>query len=216
MKTLKKILFFFLGWFCSTIVLLLSEDIFPKGPDGKVGTFGALVIVFLPVIIGVLFVIRVYPNIEKSKSQQAPSANRITKLKLQLVSGLDLPSGSICSASLSNDLIEFSASGQTFSLPTDKLIDVSVMTPQEIQTQYVSSVGGAVAGAIFLGPLGAALGGAAKKKTMKNKKRFLVITYFSSETKYIVFDVTVRPQDGKTVESRYKSLKKADKIMVDL
>lgn len=53
---------------------------------------------------------------------------------------------------------------KSFSLPVEKLIDVSVMTNREIQKQYVSSVGGAVAGAMLFGSVGAILGGSAVSK----------------------------------------------------
>lgn len=42
-----------------------------------------------------------------------------------------------------------------------------IKTDKEIQQQYVSSVGGAVGGAVLFGPLGAITGGRAKKKTVK-------------------------------------------------
>lgn len=138
--------------------------------------------------------------------------------KLQLVGGLiDLPEGTICKVVYNTDKIVFTASGQEFTLNASKMIDVSVMTPKEIQTQYVSSVGGAVAGAVLLGPLGAIIGGTASKKQFTTKRKYLIFTYLSDgETKYIVFDVTTRPADGNRIKSTYRFLKKSPKIQVDL
>lgn len=65
-----------------------------------------------------------------------------------------------------------------------------IKTDTEIQQQYISSVGGAVGGAVLFGPLGAMIGGRAKKKTIKNEvHRYLIITYQSPEIKYIGFEI---------------------------
>ena len=101
-------------------------------------------------------------------------------------------------------------------METSKLLDVSVMTQTEIQKQYVSSVGGAVAGAVLLGPIGAIIGGRATKKTVNNTSKYLVITYISDEeTKYIVFDTT-NSFVGNGIKNKYKYLKKNENIRVEL
>lgn len=140
------------------------------------------------------------------------------RCKLQLVAGLlDLPQGSICKATYNPNRIVFSASGQEFTLEASKMLDVSVMNPVEIQKQYVSSIGGAVAGAMLLGPLGAVLGGSASKKTVRNKSKYLIFTYLSGqETKYIIFDVTSNPSAGSSIKSTYRYLKKNEKLKVEL
>ena len=143
--------------------------------------------------------------------------------KLQLVSGLmDLPQGSICKVRYNSYRITFFASGQEFSLDSEKMLDVSVMTPAEIQKQYVSSLGGAVAGSLLmgafgLGPLGAIIGGSASQKTIRLKRKYLVITYVShEETRYIVFDVTTNPAIGNRIRNTYRYLKKAEAVKVEL
>lgn len=155
---------------------------------------------------------------EKTAGNSIPSFSIDWRAKLQLVGGLEgLPQGSICKARYNRERIIFSASGQEFTLDASKMIDVSVMTPKEIQTQYVSSIGGAVAGALLLGPLGAIIGGSASKKKITNKKKYLIFTYISGdETKYIVFDVTTRPADGSNIKATYQFLKRNKKIKVDL
>lgn len=137
--------------------------------------------------------------------------------QLKLVGGLgDLPAGTSCKTLCNSARMKFSASGQDFVLETSKLLDVSVMTQTEIQKQYVSSVGGAVAGAVLLGPIGAIIGGRATKKTINNTSKYLVIAYISDEeTKYIVFDTTSN-FFGNSIKNKYKYLKKSENIRVEL
>lgn len=138
--------------------------------------------------------------------------------KLQLVGGLsNIPEGSICKVTYNPNRITFLVSGQEFTLESSKMLDVSVMTPTEIQKQYVSSIGGAVAGTVLFGPLGAIIGGSASKKTIKSKRRYLIFTYISDEeTTYIVFDVTSSPSIGNNIKSMYRYLKKNENVKIDL
>ena len=147
----------------------------------------------------------------------------VSRGKLQLVSGLmGLPQGSICKVHYTFDYIRFIASGQEFTLEAGNMLDVSIMTPAEIQKQYVSSIGGAVAGSLVmgafgLGALGAIIGGSASQKTIRMKRKYLVITYLSNgETKYIVFDLTANPQIGYNIRSRFQYLKKKERVRVQL
>lgn len=74
----------------------------------------------------------------------------------------------------------------------------------EISKQYVSSIGGAVGGALLFGPVGAVIGGRAKQKKSKNVTNYLIITYTdNNEIKYLGFEIN-------------KNLKyKADKLVAD-
>ena len=67
--------------------------------------------------------------------------------------------------------------GNTFNVALNKLTDVQIKTNAEIQKQYVSSVGGAVGGAVLFGPLGAMVGGRAKQKQIRTLEHYLIITY---------------------------------------
>lgn len=155
---------------------------------------------------------------ERSIEPAKPRRQTGSKGKLRLVGGLfDLPQGTICKVVYNKDRIMFFASGQEFTLQAEKMLDVSVMTTTEIQKQYVSSIGGAVAGAVLLGPLGAIIGGSASKKTIRNKQKYLVIAYVSgADTKYIVFDVTTSPNIGSRLQTMYRYLKKNEKVKIDL
>lgn len=93
----------------------------------------------------------------------------------------------MCKLTCLRSRIIMQANGQEFNLQTDKLIDVSIMTNTEIQKQYVSSAGGAVAGAMLLGPIGAILGGSASKRSIKTNTKYLIFTYLADvQTKYIL------------------------------
>lgn len=212
MKTVKRVLLFFVIFFVSfLLVLILGVAVTPEDQENMPVWVG-IALVVVPISLGILIVNKAVPvSVEEKVKRETVNC------KLQLVGGLDLAAGSICSAMCSPEFISFSASGQTFSLSPSKLIDVSVMTPQEIQTQYVSSVGGAIAGGILLGPIGAALGGSAQKKKTKIVRQYLIFAYQAdSEVKYIVFDATSAPQNGKKISKIYAYLKKNENKQVSL
>lgn len=212
MKTVKRVLLFFVIFFVSfLLVLILGVAVTPEDQENMPVWVG-IALVVVPISLGILIVNKAVPvSAEEKVKRETVNCN------LQLVGGLDLAAGSICSAVCSPESISFSASGQTFTLSPEKLIDVSVMTPQEIQTQYVSSVGGAIAGGILLGPIGAALGGSAQKKKTKIIRQYLIFAYQAdTEVKYIVFDVTSAPQNGKKISKIYAYLKKNENKQVSL
>lgn len=212
MKTVKRVLLFFVIFFVSfLLVLILGVAVTPEDQENMPVWVG-IALVVVPISLGILIVNKAVPVSAEEKAKR-----ETVNCNLQLVGGLDLAAGSICSAVCSPESISFSASGQTFTLSPEKLIDVSVMTPQEIQTQYVSSVGGAIAGGILLGPIGAALGGSAQKKKTKIIRQYLIFAYQAdAEVKYIVFDVTSAPQNGKKISKIYAYLKKNENKRVSL
>jgi len=93
------------------------------------------------------------------------------------ISGLPIAENSDCYLYLYEDNIIMQSSGYKFNLLKSKIKDVSIKTDTEIQKQYVSNVGGAVAGAYLLGPIGAIIGGRAKQKKSKTSTDYLIFTY---------------------------------------
>ena len=137
--------------------------------------------------------------------------------KFQFIGGLDLPQNVMCKLTCLRSRIIMQANGQEFNLQTDKLIDVSIMTNTEIQKQYVSSAGGAVAGAMLLGPIGAILGGSASKRSIKTNTKYLIFTYLADvQTKYILFDVTKKTPQAKRLVKQFSYLKNKDTVKIDL
>lgn len=105
------------------------------------------------------------------------------------VVGLPIAEGVECVINYSAENIEITQGNNTFNLSISKVTDITDTTDVEIQKQYVSSTGGAVGGYMLFGPLGAIVGGRAKKKTSKKVTNYLVITYRDSEEiKYISFE----------------------------
>ena len=91
-----------------------------------------------------------------------------------------------------SDRFEFKSGSIQFNLAKSKIVDIAITTDTDIQKQYVSSIGGAVGGAVLFGPLGAIIGGRAKQKTTRTISYYLIITYKNDtdELKYLGFDVT--------------------------
>ena len=54
---------------------------------------------------------------------------------------------------------------------------MNLSTSTEIESAYISSVGGAVAGAALFGPLGALVGGRTKEKKVKKVEHYMIFTY---------------------------------------
>ena len=93
----------------------------------------------------------------------------------------------------------------------NKILDVNIKSEKEIQTNYTSSIGGAVGGAILFGPLGAMIGGRRKKKVDKICHSYLILTYKNEKENkidYISFDVTNNFNAYKFVDYFSKNCKK--------
>ena len=152
-------------------------------------TFFALAIAFCILMIAIT---------SKNKSRQRKTSNALKsqglKYKLNALHtyGLPIAEGMVCTIHSYNDHIDFLSGTTQIKLDNEKVTDMCIKTETEIQQQYVSSVGGAVGGAVLFGPLGAMIGGRAKKKTSKSVTYYLIITYIKAEKsiEYIGFDVS--------------------------
>jgi len=165
------------------------------------------------------------PPAKSAPPTTATPAKKIEKpiMKGNFISagGLDIPNGVKCLVSFYEHNIQIDALGQEFSLPHAKIKNVSLSTVKEIQKQYVSSIGGALAGGYLLGPLGALIGGAAKQKTIRNNTKFLIFSYIPNEQnpemKYIVFEVPASSERrAKDFADAYKVRNKKSKTHIDL
>ena len=68
------------------------------------------------------------------------------------VSGLDLPEGTRCRLAYEDSCLRVTALDHDFTLAHEKVRTAAILTHKDIRRQYVSSAGGAVAGAMLLGP----------------------------------------------------------------
>lgn len=144
---------------------------------------------------------------QMEKRKQESGATFVTSLKHSI--GLPVPEGTFCKLFLCPDKIEIECNGNKFNLDKSKITGVTMKTDVEIHKQYVSSIGGAVAGAAIFGTLGAMIGGRSKEKKSKIVNTFLIFTYKKDESlEYISFDVTNSISDGGKLVQDFKSLDK--------
>lgn len=148
------------------------------------GEYGLYLLIF---IFAIIFYIVYKPKKEK-KEKIKEVKYKDFHIKLAHLMGLNFPEDTVILITYKKDSFTFSANNIEFSLPIERIKDLSIKTSQEIQQQYVSSVGGAVTGAILFGGLGAIIGGRAKKKNVKKITKCLIITYLKdNKMKYIAF-----------------------------
>jgi ABC-type nickel/cobalt efflux system permease component RcnA len=138
-----------------------------------------------------LFLIFKYPRSSKQcKEVKNKKIDASRKIYGMHQAGLPIAQDSICEITYSGDKFEFKGSGNSFELMFEKITDICIKTDKEIQTQYVSSIGGAVAGAVVFGPLGAIVGGRAKKKNTTKISYYIIYTYMKEqEIAYISFEI---------------------------
>ena len=128
----------------------------------------------------------------KKQLRQEKAQEKLKTCTMKHVNGLPIAEGVDCNITLAPDKFIFSSGNAEFELEKSKITDICIKTDTEIQQQYVSSIGGAVGGAVLFGPLGAIIGGRAKKKTVRNQTcSYLIITYQSPDIKYIGFEIGI-------------------------
>lgn len=126
----------------------------------------------------------------KRVEQLSDCNEKLKTCTMKHIHGLPIAENTNCQITSMDDKFVFSSGAMNFELDKFKITDMCIKTDKEIQQQYVSSVGGAVGGAVLFGPLGAIIGGRVKKKTIKSEiHNYLIITYQSPEIKYIGFEI---------------------------
>lgn len=133
-------------------------------------------------------------QIEKNKiykAEQEKKEYEQTHIKGIHEAGLPLANGIECLIGYEEGKFNFKGSGNSFDLSFEKITDICIKTDTEIQKQYISSIGGAIAGGVVFGALGAIVGGRAKEKKSTTVREYLIFTYLKeNEVNYISFDVT--------------------------
>lgn len=159
-----------------------------------------LIIVLLAVCcIGVLsLILKKTDTKEKQQERVEQAQDEDLTLKAKHVCGLPIAENAVCEINYLKDSIRITQAGNVFNLDLNKVTDISTTTDVEIQKHYVSSVGGAVGGAVMFGALGAMIGGRATEKESKIKTHYLVITYKNDDDiNYISFEHEPSYMTGK-------------------
>lgn len=125
------------------------------------------------------------------KAEQEKKEYEQTHIKGIHEAGLPLANGVECLIVYEDGRFNFKGSGNSFDLLFEKITDICIKTDTEIQKQYISSIGGAIAGGVVFGALGAIVGGRAKEKKSTTVKEYLIFTYLKeNKVNYISFDIT--------------------------
>lgn len=133
------------------------------------------------------------------------------------VNGLPIPENVLCEVFSYPDRIDFKSGTTEIKLPKEKITDISIKTDTEIQQQLVSSAGGAIAGAMFFGSLGAIIGGRVKTKKVKTTTNYLIITYKSeNELKYIGFDIQNNPSSADKLVKEFQKSNSSSGVKIEL
>lgn len=178
-------------------------------------------VAIIPFFIGVALIIGVI-CIANAKKKSTNTKNDEKKEKVLHstflhINGLPIAENVPCDVFSLIDKYEFKANGAAFNLDKRKITDICIKTETEIQQQYVSSVGGAVGGAMLFGPLGAIIGGRAKKKKTKTISQYLIFTYVNeNELKYIGFDVTGQGWNAGKLIDEYRNNCQNKAVSIDL
>jgi len=202
MKILKKIFGIMMAVLCILSVTELANGLEP-GENPYSGIAAA-------VFCGVIAILMFLPK--RNKSNNTLTTESVKTCALTHVYGLPIKENTFCKVTSYDDRFEFTSGTVKFELMKEKITDMRIATETEIEKQYVSSVGGAVGGAVLFGPIGAMIGGRAKKKTVKRETTFyLVITYMTDgEIKYVGFIVSPFGQPMKCAKSFVNEFKNSN------
>ena len=149
-----------------------------------------MIICLIAVAIGVLAAI-ILKVIAKKDYEKTGAVHRG---ELKHATGLPIAEGVNVGIVIYADRVEFTHGANTqITLERSRITDVTINTETEVQTFVNSSIGGAVAGGVLFGPLGAIIGGRAKRKDITTKSHFLIFTYTKNDS----FEIIAFEDDSK-------------------
>lgn len=175
-------------------------------------TSDIIVVTFFSIII--IFSLYMYRKTSKAQKQakeklRSNMTNKGASLSVTLphLIGLNIPENSLTSIYSCPSSYEFESNGVTFTLNKNKVTDISMKTTSEIQKQIVSSIGGAIGGAVLFGPLGAMIGGRAKTKELRTVTTCLIFTYEKNNSiDYIAFNATNNLLNSNKLMNEFKQM----------
>lgn len=175
-----------LGWVAFLFGLFLFVVL---ASTGGIGASPVCSVFIVPgIVLIILYWILSTPQRRVRREMKRKRKDPTYAFRLAHIDGLRLAQGTSCVAHYENGMVEIQGGGARFQLDIAKIMKAEVRTETEIQRAYVSSAGGAVAGAMMFGALGAMIGGRTKEQTSSTSKSFLILTYLKNdEIAYISF-----------------------------
>jgi len=176
--------------------------------NGIVGAILPIIIILLICGGAIAFCIKMFMLTSKAKRTVKEECERFKNGIFQPVkgtfshtAGLPVPPGTQCLLHLTENGLAISSLSGKFNISIDKLMSIATKTDTDIQKskQYVSSAGGAVAGGMMFGAVGAMIGGRAKEKesTVTTIKNYMVVTYKKEDSiDYLLFELSETPMQA--------------------
>lgn len=175
---------------------------------------------WLPPLIIITIIVLIIVGVSKNKKKNEKSKPNGCTMQITVnhVHGLPIAENLICKVYSYPDRLEFKSGTTSINLPRNKITDMCIKTDVEIQKQMISSAGGAVAGGLAFGPLGAIIGGRVKTKNIINATNYLIITYTDNSGKlaYIGFGVTGIVSYAEKLIKEFKQLNSTSGIQINL
>lgn len=181
------------------------------------------------IVIGVLILICVFcfrmiivTTKQRKQIKQGKQARKNQGLSVYTafhhVNGLPIAENLLCEVFSYPDRIEFKIGSTNIKLVREKITDMCLKLDTEIVNQAVSSIGGAIAGGVMFGTLGAIIGGRVKNKKIKTTTQYLIITYTGEqgELKYIGFDIKNNPPSAVKLVKEFHELNTNSGIQINL
>lgn len=145
------------------------------------------------------------PQRERKRAQREENHRKLEQrrqeqyytLECELETGLPLAKGARCTLLLNRKTLIIRGGGVTFSIGCDKVTDMAVQTQTQLQHYFASSAGGALAGGMLFGPIGAAYGGRMRHIKVQEQTDYLVITYWKEQDLSCLLFRLTTPGDRK-------------------
>lgn len=198
---------------------LLTTSASSANPEELAPYFVLIVFLFFTIIFCIVMFRKTRKAQKESKKrfQQLKAAGMLTQAFLPHIYGLPMPENTNCTIQTYPDHIEFHGGNMDINLSRSKIVNMAVLSDVEIQHQAVSSVGGAALGYAALGPLGAAIGGRVKNRTVRTATPYLVITYRNGEElKNIGFEAAVAFSEAHKMVDEFKKFNHNASMKIDL
>ncbi len=129
------------------------------------------------ILIGLIFSITASRKSKKSIKEGRDARGASFSAKFKHATGLPIAQSDLVDLYVCENHLAIESSAAKSKLDYERIRDASIVSSTEIINQRVSSIGGAVAGAVIFGPLGAIIGGRSKNHKTKKIDKFLVVVY---------------------------------------